>query len=172
MTDSPPATVFWAHGTSLVTETHEHVSSDGRFGWGADLSVSPGQFAWFHLPIPISAPQKNLDVMIHEVYIEFSVDGALLRAVDIYDGATKIQDFGGLTTKGDFTGGIQSQNTFTLSKPHQMRSALGVSLNFSASIGFDSKIPPSRIIVSAGGALVGFNELVVPPIFGQKVAKV
>lgn len=134
--------------------------------------MSPGQFAWFHLPIPISAPQKNLNVMIHEVYLEFSVDGGLLRAVDVYDGATKIQDFGGLTLQGKFTGGIQSQNTFKLSKSHQMRSGLGVSLNFSASIGFDSKIPPSRIIVSAGGAHVGFNEILVPPIFGQKVAKV
>jgi hypothetical protein len=171
MTDTPPETIFWAHGTSLVTETHEHVSSDGRFGWGADLSVSPGQFAWFHLPIPISAPQKNFDVMIQEVYIEFSVDGAQLRAVDIYDGGTMVQDFGGLTTTGNFTGGIQSQNTFTLSKPHQMRSALGVSLNFSAAIGLDSTIPPSRIVVSAGGALVGFNELGVSPILGQKVAK-
>jgi hypothetical protein len=172
MTDSPPETVFWTHGTTLVTETHEHVSRDGRFGWGADVSVSPGQFAWFHLPIPISAPQKNLNVMIHEVYIEFSVDGGLLRAVDIYDGETKLQDFGNLTLTGNFTGGIQSQNTFTLSKPHQMRSGLGVSLNFSASVGFDTTIPPSRIIVSAGGALVGFNEIFLPPILVQKAAKV
>jgi hypothetical protein len=172
MTDSPPETVFWTHGTSLVTETHEHVSSDGRFGWGADVSIAPGQFAWFHLPIPISAPQKHLNVMIHEVYIEFSVEGGLLRAVDVYDGAAKIQDFGGLTVQGNFTGGIQGQNTFKLSKPHQMRSGLGVSLNFSASIGFDSKIPPSRIIVSAGGALVGFNEIFFPPKIGQQVDKV
>jgi hypothetical protein len=149
---------IWVHGTSLVTETHEHVPDDGRYGWGADVSVQPGKAAWFHLSVPIAVPSDAIGVDVHEVYVKFKAEGGSLRSVHIYDGSTPVHAINDLQVEGEFRSQITAQNTFGLPQPHTLRSGLGISLWFIASIGFDTQIPPSRFIVAAAGALVQINE--------------
>jgi hypothetical protein len=151
-TEPMSESIFWVHGTSLVTETYEHVFEDGRYGWGADVSVLPGKDSWFHLPIPIAVPAESAGVDIREVYVRFHAEAGSLRSVHIYDGSTKVHEFNDLHREGEFRTDITSQNTFSLPRPHTLRSGLGISLWFIASSGFDTEIPPSRFIVASAGA--------------------
>lgn len=47
-----PLQASWVHGNALTVEQPGALASpSNHFGWGADISVLPGQSSWFHIPV-------------------------------------------------------------------------------------------------------------------------
>jgi hypothetical protein len=53
--------------------------------------------------------------------------------------------------EGEHRLALDGQNTFNLSTPHIVAWGIGISFFFVASIGFDTAIPPARLILGAAG---------------------
>ena len=124
---------MWMHGTALAVESPEHLASNGRFGWGGDLQVQPGQSTWMHIQVPTPV-------------LVGGVQARLLRASFLFE------TFGGRFDELHvFDAGVDSANRFDLATPHTVFFGVGLSAHFTASIGIDSPIPPTRVIVSAAG---------------------
>ncbi|ADB38697.1 DUF6623 family protein [Spirosoma linguale] len=142
----------WIQGNALTVESPELLNRIGHFGWGADMSLKPGKGSWFHIPIPSPVLVPEGRTKIQRFFLLFDAEGGSIRNVHLYDGSAKIQEFNNLLLTGEHRVSIDAQNGFTLSAPHVVAFGIGISFFFIADIGFDSAIPPSRLIVgSAGG---------------------
>jgi hypothetical protein len=122
----------------------------GHFGWGADMQIAPGKECWFHIPLPTPVIPNNSQSSLVRVFLMFEAEQGSIRSVHVYDGSSKVQEFNGLHLEGEHRFSIDGVNTFNLAKPHGSLFGIGVSFLFSA-IGFDSAIPPSRLIVASAG---------------------
>ncbi|KAJ9661771.1 hypothetical protein H2198_001736 [Neophaeococcomyces mojaviensis] len=142
----------WTHGNALTVESPENLNRVGHNGWGADMSVKAGKSSWFHIPVPTPVIVGDVRSQFQKFFLLFSADGGQIREVHIYDGSSKIQEFNGLNLAGEHRLSLDGANTFNLSTPHVVRWGIGITFAFTASIGFDSQIPPSRLIVASAGA--------------------
>ena len=132
-------------------ENPENLKRSGHFGWGADMQIAPGKDSWFHVPLPTPVIPMNTQSSLVRVFLMFEAEQGSIRNVHIYDGSAKVQEFNNLDLTGNHRSAIDNVNTFNLANPHGMLFGIGVSFLFSASIGFDSPIPPSRLIVASAG---------------------
>lgn len=82
----------------------------------------------------------------------FAGQGGRIQEVHVYDGSFKIQEFKGLQLNGEHHLSLDSANTFNLTASHSVALGIGITFLFTADIGFDSPIPPSRLILAAAGA--------------------
>jgi hypothetical protein len=142
----------WVHGNILTVENPENLRRVGHFGWGADMQVAPGKSSWFHAALPTPVLLAGVRRKLLRVFLMFEAEQGSIRAVHVYDGSSKVQQFDSLALSGEHRVSLDSANTFNLTTPHVVRFGIGVSFLFTADIGFDSAIPPSRLILgSAGG---------------------
>ena len=147
-----PLNASWVHGTALAVETPANLDHVGYFGWGADMAVKPGKSSWFHIPLPTPVITNDVRTHLHKVFLLFLTASGSIRNVHVYDGSSKIQEFNDLHLQGEHRLGLDAANQFNLSQPHAVVWGIGVSFFFVADIGFDSSIPPPRLILgSAGG---------------------
>ncbi len=124
----------WVHGNALTVETPEHLAHVGHFGWGADMAI-------------LNDVRTNL----HRVFLLFDSVSGSIRNVHVYDGSAKVQEFNDLFLQGEHRLALDGQNTFNLAHPHTVVWGIGISFYFIASIGFDTTIPPARLILGAAG---------------------
>lgn len=141
----------WAHGTGLTVESPENLARIGHFGWGADMSIKPGKSSWFHISVPTPVIVNNVRTHLQRIFLLFDAQGGSIRNVHVYDGSAKVQEFNGLSLQGEHRIGLDAQNTFNLSAQHTVQFGIGISFLFVADIGFDSPIPPSRLILGTTG---------------------
>ncbi len=142
----------WIHGNALTVEQPENLSRVGHFGWGADMAIVAGKSSWFHVPLPTPVILNGSRASLLRVFLMFETEQGSIRNVHVYDGSSKVQEFNGLLLKGEHRINLDAENTFNLAQPHSVAYGIGVSFFFVADIGFDSNIPPPRLILgSAGG---------------------
>lgn len=141
----------WVHGNALTVESPENLNRVGHFGWGADMSVKPGKESWFHIALPTPVIVSDVRSNLIRVFLMFESELGSIRNVHVYDGSFKIQEFNDLMSEGEHRLGLDGMNTFNLAQPHSVAFGIGVSFFFIASIGFDSAIPPSRLILASAG---------------------
>ena len=141
----------WVHGNALTVENPENLKRIGHLGWGADMQIAPGKASWFHIPLPTPVIPNGTQSSLLRVFLMFETEQGSIRNVHVYDGSVKVQAFDDLLLTGDHLHSIDSVNTFNLLKPHSSLFGIGVSFLFIADIGFDSAIPPSRLVVASAG---------------------
>jgi uncharacterized protein DUF6623 len=142
----------WVHGTALTVEQPENLSHVGHYGWGADMRIVPGKSSWFHVPLPTPVILNDSRSSLLRVFLMFETEQGSIRNVHVYDGSSKVQEFNNLLLTGEHRINLDAANTFNLTRPHSGAFGVGVSFFFVADIGFDSNIPPPRLILgSAGG---------------------
>lgn len=142
----------WTHGNGLTVESPENFGRVGHFGWGADMDITHGKASWMHiaLPTPVIVADTRLELV--RCFLMFRAENCFIRAVHVYDGSGKLQEFENLEYEGEHRLGLDNRNTFNLAQPHSVAWGIGISLNVVAAIGFDSQIPPSRFILASAGA--------------------
>jgi hypothetical protein len=145
-------TAMWAHGNSLIVESPGFLASEGHPAWGTELRVIPGEGTWLHMPLPTPVfIQDGGRAKLFRVFLLFETRvGGAIRAVHIFDGATKIFESPPLLLDGSHLG-IDSLNTFTLPTAREVFAGINIAFFFQASIGFDTVIPPSELLVAAAG---------------------
>lgn len=142
----------WVHGNALTVESPANLDRVGHFGWGADMQIKPGKGSWFHIALPTPVILADSGTKLERVFLMFKTSSGEIRNVHVYDGSTKIKEFNDLLFEGDHLLTIDDRSRFELPEPHAVFTGIGISFFFQASIGFDSAIPPPRLIVgSAGG---------------------
>jgi len=142
----------WVHGTALTVEQPENLSHVGHYGLGADMRIVPGKSSWFHVPLPTPVILNDSRSSLLRVFLMFETEQGSIRNVHVYDGSSKVQEFNNLLLTGEHRINLDAANTFNLTRPHSVAFGVGVSFFFVADIGFDSNIPPPRLILgSAGG---------------------
>ena len=141
----------WVHGTALTVENPENLIRIGHFGWGADMQIAPGKASWFHVPLPTPVIPNGTQSSLLRVFLMFETEQGSIRNVHVFDGSSRVQEFNDLHLTGEHRFGIDSVNTFNLLQPHGSLFGIGVSFLFVADIGFDSAIPPSRLILASAG---------------------
>lgn len=142
----------WVHGNALTVESPENLTRVGHFAWGADMQIKPGKSSWFHIPIPTPVIVDDVRTTVQRVFLLFSSEWGSIRHVHVTDGSFKIQEFEDLSLDGEHRSSLDGQNMFILAQPHKVRWGIGISFFYTAAIGFDTPLPPSRLILgSAGG---------------------
>jgi len=141
----------WIHGTALTVENPENLNRVGHFGWGADMEVKHGRSSWFHIALPTPVIVAGARSKLIRVFLMFKSEVGSIRNVHVYDGPSKVQEFNNLLSTGEHLSSLDPVNTFNLTSPHTVIFGIGVSFLYTADIGFDSAIPPSRLIVSSAG---------------------
>ena len=141
----------WVHGNALTVENPENLKRIGHYGWGADMQIAPGKESWFHVPLPTPVIPMNTQSSLVRVFLMFEAEQGSIRNVHIYDGPAKVQEFNDLHLRGNHMSAPDGVNTFNLANPHGMVFGIGISFLFIADIGFDSPIPPSRLVVASAG---------------------
>lgn len=66
---------MWMHGTALAVESPEHLASNGRFGWGGDLQVQPGQSTWMHIQVPTPVLVGGVQARLLRAFFLFETFG-------------------------------------------------------------------------------------------------
>jgi hypothetical protein len=84
------------------------------------------------------------------VFFLFEAFGGRFDMVHVWDGSTRLQRFDGLNLSGKHLA-VDGVNRFDLSTSRPVGRGIGVSARFIAPIGFDTPIPPTRVIVGATG---------------------
>jgi len=141
----------WVHGNALTVESPENLDRNGHFGWGADMQVKPGKSSWFHIPLPTPVILSDARSNLIRVFLMFKSEQGSIRNVHVYDGSSKVQEFNDLLITGEHRINLDSVNTFNLANPHSVIYGIGVTFFYVADIGFDSAIPPSRLILASAG---------------------
>ena len=143
----------WTHGNSVVVENPENFSSIQRFGWGTDLLFIPGKSSWCHIPIPTPVIMNDQRANVQNLFLLFQSNRGegSIRQVHIWDASIPVQQFNDLHLDGDHRG-LDASGTFTLSNPHQVLFGMSISFRFQASIGIDSRVPPSLLRITSAGA--------------------
>ena len=116
------------------------------------MQVAPGKVSWFHAALPTPVIIDGVRAKLTRVFLMFEAEQGSIRDVHVYDGSSKVQEFSGLNLSGEHRISLDGVNTFNLTAPHTVRFGIGVSFLFIADIGFDSQIPPSRLILGSAGA--------------------
>lgn len=143
----------WTHGNAITVESPENLARVGYFGWGGDMLIRPGKSSWFHIPIPTPVITLEGRTKLQRVFLLFLTNQGFgtIRSVHVYDGASVVQKFDGLSLQGDHRGGLDGHNTFSMATPHTVAVGIGISFLCVAAIGFDSPIPPSAMTVASAG---------------------
>lgn len=141
----------WVHGNALVVESPENLNRVGHFGWGADMEIRYGKSSWFHIALPTPVIVDDNRTTLHRIFLMFKSEFGSIRNVHIYDGSAKVQEFNDLLGTGEHRTSLDTFNTFNLATPHTVVFGIGVSFNYVADIGFDTNIPPNRLIVASAG---------------------
>jgi hypothetical protein len=81
----------------------------------------------------------------------FKSEVGSIRRLHVFDGSAKIMELNNLQSTGEHRTELDGLNTFNLPEPHTVIFGIGISFLYIADIGFDSAIPPSRLIVASGG---------------------
>ena len=115
------------------------------------MAIKPGQSSWFHIPLPTPVITADGRSALERVFVMFRTESCSIRAVHVYDGSSKVQEFNDLFASGEHRTGLDAQNTFELSAPHTVAFGIGISFFVIADIGFDSPIGDGRLIVASGG---------------------
>jgi hypothetical protein len=153
----------WVHGNALTVESPEKLERVGHFAWGADMQIKAGQSSWFHIPIPTPVIVDDERTTLQRVFLLFKSEVGSIRHVHVTDGSFKIQEFENLSLDGEHRLSLDGQNMFVLKQPHTVRWGIGISFFYTAAIGFDSLLPPSRLIIaSAGGDFFSPKGLATP----------
>ncbi len=142
----------WVHGSALNVESPENLNRVGHNGWGADMSVKPGKSSWFHIAVPTPVIVGDVRSQFSKFFLLFEASGGRVQEVHVYDGSVKIQEFKELNFTGPHRVSLDGANTFNLSAAHSVSWGIGITFSFTADIGFDSQIPPSRLILASAGA--------------------
>jgi hypothetical protein len=144
---------------------------------GLPVTNAEGPGSWFHLPLTSTLTTfGRRNPQLESVTLLFETSHCRIVHLHVWDGAKLVQEFNGIHRKGAFLAtrdtddvdpeSLQSSpqrfsNTFTLSRPHRVFSAIGLSFfacafhedfnvgGFSPPLG--APLPPAVLIVAAGG---------------------
>ncbi len=141
----------WVHGNDLTVETPTNLDRVGHFGWGADMQIKLGKGSWFHIALPTPVIVAGVRTKLERVFLMFKADSGDIRNVHVYDGSFKVKEFNDLHSTGEHRTALDGLNTFNLPTPHEVVFGIGISFFFQGSIGFDSAIPPPRLILASAG---------------------
>lgn len=118
-----------------------------RFGWGSQFEFYG--IEWFHFAIPTPVIFGGKHSTLDKAFILYeTLLGAKVKALHIYDGLEKIQEFNGLNYTGDHSYGLDVHNTWII-KPVHIRFGLGLSVE----VDFGEFTPndmPGILFTSAG----------------------
>lgn len=108
----------WTHGVSVQVENPSQIASLSRRGGGATIqTASPQSFGsgptqtWVHFAVPTPAVQAGVRLRLQRVNLLWDTNsvayslppqpiGGYIRAVHVWDGDTKLAEFGGLSSIG------------------------------------------------------------------------
>src|SRR5947209_18284513 len=115
------------------------------------MTIVPGKSSWFHIPLPTPVITNNAHATVQKLFLMFDAVSGNIRAVHIYDDSSKVQEFNELMLEGEHRTALDNANTFNLATPHTVIFGMGISFLFTAAIGFDTQIPPARLIIASAG---------------------
>ena len=93
------AQAMWVHGHSMQIEYPDRIQSVWRAGFYIRVQGKPNTSNWLHfaIPTPVIVDDRRLSVGSVMVRFRSSSDKAIIHAVHIYDGETKIASHDGLS---------------------------------------------------------------------------
>ena len=101
-------------------------------GWGKLFRGKGGNKVWFRAPIPTLTVASSSKVNLEDVFVFFSsYDTCYMEELQVWDGPQFVQEFKGLSVKGDFTRNVVSgANAFALRRTMNWGLSLGMLINF------------------------------------------
>jgi hypothetical protein len=116
---------MWTHGCGIQIETPSRFASVTRYGFYTALVGKANTSSWVHFQIPTPLIVDNVRLKANSVLLSFktSAADAQVKAVHVYDGATKIASFERLAYSGN-VGMIR----FTLSNAPLIYEGLNISI--------------------------------------------
>jgi hypothetical protein len=146
-----PLNASWVHGTALAVESPEKLARVGYFGWGAEMDLPPSTESWFHIPLPTPVIVGDSRTKLQKVFLLCWTNRGIIREVHLWDGPSKFQEFSGLDLEGEHRSQLDSQNTFSLRRPHSVAWGVGISFLFAAGRKFEGGAGGRLILAAAGG---------------------
>ena len=140
----------WVHGNAVQVESPGNFVSVGHYGWGSDVSLTPGKASWFHIPIPTPVITGDVRTTVQRLFVLYMAENCEIRNVHVFDGSSKVQEINNLHLKGEHRLGLDSANIFDLAAPHTVAFGMGITFMVQASIGFDTVIKTRFITATAG----------------------
>lgn len=87
----------WIHGHAMEVEFADRVVRETRAGFFLRLEGRPGSENWVHCAIPTPVIVRDQRLKAGQVLLRYrAAGGALVHAIHVYDGETKIADYSGL----------------------------------------------------------------------------
>jgi hypothetical protein len=87
----------WVHGHAMEVEFADRVARELRAGFYFRLAGLPGTENWVHFAIPTPVIVSDHRLKVGQVLLRYRASGgALVHAVHVYDGESKIADHNGL----------------------------------------------------------------------------
>ncbi len=118
-------TAMWVHG--LIAEAEYPVQTVVK-GWGKEF-VGHRNSNWFHIPITTPAILEGDRPKLANVYVFYKTDGAVINALHVYDGPTKLREFTiDPPVEGDHSVSIDTSNTWEIYPPLEINYGLGISI--------------------------------------------
>jgi hypothetical protein len=140
---------MWAHGTAFAPPEHPSQGLENvdnvpytdvlglRWGGGAVWVGDSGSASWFHVSVPTPAIVDGTAARLNRVFILFStgeglsgqgLGGPTVTDVHVWDGGSRIQQFGNVQGWGDRRGTLDMNNTFVLGSSPVIRFGVGISV--------------------------------------------
>ena len=123
---------YWVDGTNVRAQREGYFLSQEMGGKGATFRshTAPGSNGeWFQWTIPTPVITDGNRSTVKKVFVLYGTKGTTeIRAIHVYDAATRIGTFDGLHNSGDHFNEIDAANTWTVPGNHKMKFGLGISV--------------------------------------------
>lgn len=145
----------WLHGHAMEVEFPDRIARQQRAGFYYRVEGRPGTDNWFHLAIPTPVIVNTQRLKVGQAMLRYrTAAGAILTAVHVYDGETRIARVTGLSNRPE----NWVFERHDVPGDPEVRWGVGISIN----VRFPSA--GARIeMASAGVDFVGTSAVVVRP---------
>ena len=139
---------MWVHGTSVQAEREGYFIGKSRPAWGATFRTQGSE--WFHFAVPTPVIFGGQISTLQKVFVLYRTGlGAKITRIDVFDGATQIQQFLNLGLSGDHSVSLDGQNTWNVNPVH-VKFGLGLSVAVEFGNATTSGVP--EIVFTSAGA--------------------
>ena len=147
---------MWIHGTSAQVEDPKGLIANGvlRRGWGTSFFGHSGSFNWFHVAIPTPVILDDARPRLVKVFVFYKSLSGSIKNIHVWDGATRVKSFNGLSLSGDHGLGIDAANTWAIDPPLTIRFGLGISIGVQFNTNFDTSdtVDKLEFLITTAGA--------------------